>query len=51
MRDCEEENEKVFLTPMFAEAYMCAVERRRGVVLGIQRLWPSDAFSFVFEGS
>jgi hypothetical protein len=28
----------------FAEALLCVVERRRCVVLGIQRVWPGDAF-------
>ncbi len=34
----------------FAESLLCALDRRRGVVLGIERMWPSDAFCFVFEG-
>ena len=28
---------------LFAGAFLCAVERRRGLVLGRQRIWPSDA--------
>ena len=28
---------------LFAVSFLCAVERRRGLVLGKQRLWPSDA--------
>ncbi len=38
----------MFVTLCFAVAFMCAVDRRRGVLLGRQRIWPSDAFvSFV----
>jgi hypothetical protein len=40
----------VFVTLWFADALLCAVERRRGVLLGKQRRWPSDACCFVFEG-
>ena len=40
----------MFVTPWFSGAFLCAVERRRGVMLGIQQLWPSDACCFVFEG-
>ena len=29
---------------MFSGSFLCCVERRRVVVLGIQRQWPSDAF-------
>ncbi len=29
---------------MFAGPFLCGVERRRGVVLGTELLWPSDAF-------
>ena len=29
---------------LFAASFLCGVERRRGVVLGSQLLWPSDAF-------
>ena len=29
---------------MFAVAFLCGVERRRGVVLGTERQWPRDAF-------
>ena len=29
---------------LFAGSFLCGVERRRGVVLGIQFSWPSDAF-------
>ena len=29
---------------LFAATFLCGVERRRGVVLGMERLWPSDAF-------
>ena len=28
---------------LFAVSFLCRVERRRGLVLGIERLWPSDA--------
>ncbi len=28
---------------LIAAAFLCRVERRRGLVLGKQRLWPSDA--------
>ena len=28
---------------LFAGSFLCAVERRRGLVLGKQRQWPSDA--------
>jgi hypothetical protein len=40
----------VFVTLWFAEAFLCAVERRRGVMLGMELLRPSDACCFVFEG-
>ena len=40
----------MLVTLWFAVSFLCAVERRRGVMLGIQRLWPSDACCFVFEG-
>ena len=34
----------------FAVAFLCGVKWRRSVVLGIQRLWPSDArICFVFD--
>ena len=38
------------MTLWFAGSFMCAVQRRRGVMLGMQREWPSDACYFVFEG-
>jgi hypothetical protein len=28
---------------LFAVSFVCAVERRRGLVLGMERPWPSDA--------
>ena len=28
---------------LFAVSFLCVVERRRGLMLGIQRRWPSDA--------
>ena len=35
---------------LFAETLLCGIYRRRSVVLGIQRLWPSDAcVLFVFD--
>ncbi len=40
----------MFVTLWFTGAFLCAVERRRGVMLGIQRQWPSDACCFVLEG-
>ena len=40
----------MFVTLWFAEPFLCAVERRRGVMLGMELLWPSDACCFVFEG-
>ena len=40
----------MFVTLWFAEAFLCAVERRRGVMLGMELLRPSDACCFVFEG-
>ncbi len=43
-------DEGVFVTLWFAGAFLCAVERRRGVMLGTEQLWPSDACCFVFEG-
>ena len=34
----------------FAVSFLCGIYRRRSVVLGIQRLWPSDAcVCFVFD--
>ncbi len=38
----------VFVTLWFAVSFLCAVQRRRGVMLGTQREWPSDACCFVF---
>ncbi len=33
-------------------ALLCGVERRRCVVLGMERLWPGDAFlEMIFEGA
>ena len=40
----------MFVTLWFAVTFLCAVERRRGVMLGTERRWPSDACCFVFEG-
>ena len=40
----------MFVTLWFAVSFLCAVKRRCGVMLGTQRLWPSDACCFVFEG-
>ena len=40
----------MFVTLWFAAAFLCAVERRRGVMLGMEQRWPSDACCFVFEG-
>ena len=34
----------------FAGSFQCSVKRRRGVLLGSKREWPSDACYFVFEG-
>ena len=35
---------------LFAGSFLCGIYRRRSVVLGIQRLWPSDAcVCFVFD--
>jgi hypothetical protein len=33
----------VFGMRLFAASFLCGIYRRRSVVLGIQRLWPSDA--------
>ena len=43
-------DEGVFVTLWFAGTFLCAVKRRHGVMLGIQRLWPCDACGFGFEG-
>ena len=40
----------MFVTLCSAVSFLCAVERRRGVMLGTEQLWPSDACCFVFEG-
>ena len=41
----------VFVMKLFAGSLLCGIFRRRSVVLGIQRLWSSDAcVSFGFEG-
>ena len=40
----------VFVTLWFSVTFLCAVQRRRGVMLGNERLRPSDAFCFVFDG-
>ncbi len=40
----------MFVTLWFAGSFLCAVERRRGVMLGMEQLRPSDAFCFVFAG-
>ena len=35
---------------LFAASFLCGIHRRRSVVLGIQRRWPSDAcVCFVFD--
>jgi hypothetical protein len=35
---------------LFAVSLLCGIYRRRSIVLGIQRLWPSDArVLFVFD--
>ena len=35
---------------LFAASFLCGIHRRRSVVLGKQRLWPSDAcVLFVFD--
>ena len=39
-----------FVMLYFAGSFLCAVKRRRGVLLGSKREWPSDACYFVFEG-
>ena len=38
----------LFLTLWFAESFLCAVQRRRGVMLGTELRWPSDACFFFF---
>ncbi len=43
-------DEFVSVTLCFAESLLCAVDRRRGVLLGTEYRWPSDASCFVFEG-
>ena len=40
----------MFVTLWFAGPFLCAVERRRGVMLGMERLWHGDACCVVFEG-
>ena len=40
----------MFVTLWFAVAFLCAVQRRRGVMLGKKRRRPSDVCCFVFEG-
>ena len=40
----------MFVTLWFAVSFLCAVQRRRGVMLGSEQQWPSDACCFVFEG-
>ena len=41
----------VYVMRLFAGTLLCGIYRRRSVVLGIQRLWPSDAcVFFVFDG-
>ena len=32
---------------LFAGSFLCGIYRRRSVVLGIQRIWPSDACVFL----
>ena len=48
MLNCEEEMGGVFVTLWFSVTFLCAVQRRRGVMLGTERLRPSDACCFVF---
>ena len=40
----------MFVTLWFSVSFLCAVQRRRGVMLGSQLEWPSDACCFVIEG-
>ena len=41
----------VFVMRLFEGSLLCGIFRRRSVVLGIQRIWPSDAcVFFVFDG-
>ena len=40
----------VFGMRLFAASFLCGIYRRRSIVLGIQRQWPSDAcVCFVFD--
>ena len=41
---CFHEEMREVCDVLFAGSFVCGVERRRVVVLGIERLWPSDAF-------
>ncbi len=36
-----------------AVSFLCVIERRRGVVLGMERIWPSDAIlvDLMFDGA
>jgi hypothetical protein len=43
-------DEEVFVTQWFAGTFLCAVQRRRAVMLGIQLLSPSDACFFCEGG-
>ena len=33
----------MYVMRLYAGSFLCGIYRRRSVVLGIQRLWPSDA--------
>ena len=40
----------VYVMRLFAGTLLCGIHRRRSVVLGTERLWPSDArICFVFD--
>jgi hypothetical protein len=41
----------VFGMRLFAASFLCGIYRRRSIVLGMERQWPSDAcVFFVFDG-
>ena len=41
----------VYVMRFFSASFLCGIYRRRSVVLGMERLWPSDAcVFFVFDG-
>ena len=41
----------VYVMRLFAGSFLCGIYRRRSVVLGMERQWPSDArICFVFDG-